>query len=68
MMNEVNTMSETLLLIFECIGTVSFAVSGAMTAIAKKMDICGVMILGIVTAVGVVSAVVTALISKSRRQ
>ena len=52
MMNEVNTMSETLLLIFECIGTVSFAVSGAMTAIAKKMDIFGVMILGIITAVG----------------
>ncbi|MBQ2780009.1 MAG: trimeric intracellular cation channel family protein [Clostridia bacterium] len=45
-------MSETLLLIFECIGTVSFAVSGAMTAIAKKMDIFGVMILGIITAVG----------------
>ncbi len=45
-------MSGTLLLIFECIGTVSFAVSGAMTAIAKKMDIFGVIILGIITAVG----------------
>ena len=45
-------MSQTLLLIFEIIGTVSFAVSGAMTAIAKKMDILGVMILATLTAVG----------------
>jgi uncharacterized membrane protein YeiH len=45
-------MSQTLLLIFEIIGTVSFAVSGAMTAIAKKMDILGVVILATVTAVG----------------
>ncbi len=45
-------MSGTLLLIFEIIGTISFAVSGAMTAIAKKMDLFGVIILGTVTAVG----------------
>ena len=45
-------MSGTLLLIFEIIGTISFAVSGAMTAINKKMDIFGVIILGTVTAVG----------------
>ena len=45
-------MSGTLLLIFEIIGTISFAVSGAITAINKKMDIFGVIILGIVTAVG----------------
>lgn len=45
-------MSGTLLLIFEIIGTISFAVSGAMTAINKKMDIFGVIILGTITAVG----------------
>ena len=45
-------MSDTMLLIFELIGTVAFAVSGAITAIGKKMDILGVATLGIVTAVG----------------
>lgn len=45
-------MSGTLLLIFEIIGTISFAVSGAMTAISKKMDIFGVIILATLTAVG----------------
>ncbi len=38
--------------IFEIIGTAAFAVSGAMTAIEKKMDILGVVILGITTAIG----------------
>lgn len=40
------------LLILEIIGTVAFAVSGAMTGLAKKMDIFGVSILGLTTAVG----------------
>ena len=40
------------LLILEIIGTVAFAVSGAMTGLAKKMDIFGVVILGLTTAVG----------------
>ena len=40
------------LLILELIGTVAFAVSGAMTGLAKKMDIFGVVILGLTTAVG----------------
>ncbi len=43
-------MSETM--IFELIGTVAFAASGAITGISKKMDILGVATLGIVTAVG----------------
>lgn len=38
--------------VLEVIGTVAFAVSGAMTAISKKMDVLGVCILGMVTAVG----------------
>ena len=32
-------MSGTVLLIFEIIGTISFAISGAVTALQKKMDI-----------------------------
>lgn len=45
-------MSETMFLIFELLGTVAFAASGAITGIGKKMDILGVATLGIVTAVG----------------
>ena len=41
-----------LILILELIGSVAFSVSGAMTGIKKKMDVFGVMILGLVTAVG----------------
>ena len=44
-------MSE-FVLILEIIGTVAFAVSGAMTGLSKKMDIFGVVILGLTTAVG----------------
>ena len=39
-------------LIFEIIGTVSFAISGAMTGWEKRMDIFGVCMLGVTTAVG----------------
>ena len=38
--------------ILEIIGTISFAVSGAMIAIKKKVDIFGVLFLGIITAFG----------------
>lgn len=40
------------ILIFDIIGTIAFAISGAAVAIEKKMDLLGVIILGIVTAVG----------------
>ena len=40
------------LYVLEMIGTVAFAVSGAMIAIQKRLDIVGVLFLGIVTAVG----------------
>ena len=43
---------EVFLLALELIGTVAFSVSGAMTAIRKNMDVFGVVILGLVTAVG----------------
>lgn len=41
-----------LLAIFDLIGTVAFAISGAITGINKKMDIFGVNILAILTACG----------------
>ncbi|MBR3952481.1 MAG: TRIC cation channel family protein [Oscillospiraceae bacterium] len=45
-------MAKELLLIFEIIGTVAFALSGAMVGLSKKMDIFGVVTLGIITSVG----------------
>lgn len=40
------------LYVLEMIGTVAFAVSGAMIAIRKRLDIVGVIFLGVITAVG----------------
>ncbi|MDD6276938.1 MAG: trimeric intracellular cation channel family protein [Clostridia bacterium] len=45
-------ISELVFFIFEMIGTVAFAVSGAMIAISKKTDIFGVVFLSVITAVG----------------
>ncbi len=45
-------MPDLIIFIIELLGTVSFAVSGAMTALKHKMDVFGVAILGLVTAVG----------------
>ena len=41
-----------LLLVFEIVGTIAFALSGAYVAIEKHMDIFGVVVLGTTTAVG----------------
>lgn len=43
---------DVFIIILELVGTVAFSVSGAMTAMKKNMDIFGVMILGLTTAVG----------------
>ena len=43
---------DLLIEIMNLIGDVAFAVSGAMTAIEKRMDIFGVCVLSIVTTVG----------------
>ena len=40
------------LFLLEMIGTVAFASSGALVGIRKNMDIFGVLVLGITTAVG----------------
>ena len=45
-------MSALLLFIFDLVGTIAFAISGAITGIHKKMDIFGVNILAIMTACG----------------
>ena len=38
--------------IMEILGTIAFAASGAMVGVERKMDIFGVIVLGVVTAVG----------------
>lgn len=43
---------DVLTFVLEIIGTVAFAVSGAMTGMKKGMDLFGVIILGLTTAVG----------------
>ncbi len=43
---------ELFMFILELIGTVAFAISGAMTAIRRRLDLFGVLFLGVVTAVG----------------
>lgn len=43
---------ETIILVFEILGTIAFAVSGAIEAMKKQMDLLGVVVLGLVTAVG----------------
>ena len=46
------TASEILLLILEMIGTVSFAVSGAVVGIKSSLDIFGVVFVSAITAFG----------------
>ncbi len=45
-------MIENFIFALEIIGTIAFAVSGALVALGKKMDVLGVLALGLVTAVG----------------
>ena len=40
------------LFVLEIIGTIAFAISGALVGIQKKMDVFGVAVLGLTTAVG----------------
>ena len=49
---EETAVISTVIFIFEIIGTIAFSISGAIVAIEKKMDILGVMILGLTTGVG----------------
>lgn len=45
-------MPDTLLSLFDLIGTIAFAISGAFVGIHKKMDIFGVNVLAVTTACG----------------
>lgn len=45
-------MIETVTFFFELMGTIAFAISGAMVGIEKRMDILGISVLGMTTAVG----------------
>lgn len=45
-------MSDILVLCLELIGTVAFAFSGAIVGVKKQMDLFGVIVLGVCTAVG----------------
>ncbi len=45
-------MIDQIFAVFELIGVIAFALSGAMLAIQKEMDILGVCVMGAVTAVG----------------
>lgn len=46
------SLSELIEYILEMVGTVSFAISGSMVAIKKRVDIFGVVVLGVMTALG----------------
>lgn len=45
-------MTNLLVFILELIGTVAFAISGAIVGVKKRMDLFGVIVLGVCTAVG----------------
>ena len=45
-------MSNVLVFVLELIGTAAFTVSGAIVGIKKQMDLFGVIVLGVCTAVG----------------
>lgn len=43
---------DLLIFVFELLGTVAFAISGGMTAVQRRMDLFGVLVLGCTTACG----------------
>lgn len=45
-------LGEMIEYILEMVGTVSFAISGSMVAIKKRVDVFGVVVLGVMTALG----------------
>ena len=45
-------MIDTIIMLLEIIGTVAFAVSGSMTAMKRRLDVLGTVILGVITACG----------------
>ena len=47
-----NERFDVIVTILELIGTAAFAASGALTAIKRRFDLFGVIIIGVTTAVG----------------
>ena len=45
-------LADTIVFFVEIVGTVAFALSGAVMAVQRRMDIFGVLVLGVCTAVG----------------
>ena len=45
-------IQEYIVFCMELVGTIAFAASGAMVGIDRRMDVFGVCVLGVVTAVG----------------
>ena len=45
-------LQPNIIFIVEIIGTIAFASSGAMVAVRKRLDLFGIIVLGVVTAVG----------------
>ena len=45
-------MTEVLILIFDLIGTIAFAISGALVGVGKRMDLFGTIVLAVCTATG----------------
>ena len=45
-------VTKIVLLILEIIGTISFAVSGALVGVRARLDIFGVVFVGVITAFG----------------
>ena len=45
-------MTAALVLFFDFLGTVAFAISGALVGVSKKMDLFGVIVLAVATATG----------------
>jgi len=45
-------LSDMVMFVLEVIGTVSFAISGALVAIKARLDIFGIIIIGFITALG----------------
>ena len=45
-------IQDSIIFFMEILGTIAFAASGAMVGIRKQMDIFGICVLGVVTAVG----------------
>lgn len=45
-------INTSVLVIMELLGTIAFSCSGAMVAVSKKLDMLGVVVLGVITAVG----------------